>query len=131
MVMNILAIVALAIIATIMCKLMDKYNKIYSVIITLAATSIILLVVFTYVSPIMSTITGLFTRSGLSYQYTEILFKALGICYITQLAYDICKDSNENAIDTQVELAGKVSLIILSLPLFQSLIEIVTKLTSL
>ena len=129
--MNIIAIVALALTATIMCKLMDKYNKIYSIIITLAATAIIILLVFTYISPIVETVNDLMTSSGLGYQYSEILFKALGICYITQFAYDICKDSNENAIATQVELAGKIALLILSLPLFKSLIEIVTKLTSL
>ena len=131
MVMNILGIIALAIIGTILCKLLDKYNKIYSLMITLAVTTIVLLLVFTYIVPIMDTVTGLFTRSGLNYEYAEILFKALGICYVTQFAYDVCKDSNENAIASQVELAGKVSLLILALPLFQSLVEIVTKLISL
>lgn len=131
MVMNIIAIAALAIIATILCKLMDKYDKIYSLLITLAVTTIVILLVFTYISPIMEMVHNLFTRSGLDYQYVEILFKALGICYVTQFAFDICKDSGENAMATQVELAGKVSLLILALPLFQALIEIVTKLISL
>lgn len=129
--MNIAAIIALALIATILCKLMDKYDKIYSVILAIAAAVLVMLAVFTYFIPAVDMIDRLFARSGLDGQYMEILFKALGISYITQFACDICRDNGENAIATQVELAGKIALLLLALPLFQALTEIVIRLTSL
>ena len=131
MVMNIISIIALALIGTVMCKLMDKYNKIYSLLIAVGVICVVLLIIFSYISPIMGTINSLISRSGLKFEYSEILFKSLGICYVTQFAYDVCKDNNENAIATQVEIAGKVALLILALPLFESIVDIVTKLISL
>ena len=41
--------------------------------------------------------------------YLTILFKSLGICYIVQLASDYCKDCGENALASQVTLAGKLA----------------------
>ena len=131
MVTDILAVIALALVATVLCKLLDKYDRIYSIFIAVAAVVLILLTLFTYISPIADTVQSLFTRAGLSSEYLEILFKALGICYITQFAYDICKDCGENAIATQIELTGKISLLILALPLFKGLTDVVMRLTTL
>ena len=131
MVMNIVAVIALALVATILCKLLDPYDKSYATCIALGAGVSIMLMLFTYISPIADTVSSLFSRAALDSAYLEILFKALGICYITQFAYDICKDSGENAIATQIELTGKISLLILALPLFKSLTDVVMRLTAL
>ena len=72
--------------------------------------------------------TDIYSRAGADEEYLTVLFKALGICYITQFACDICKDSGENALATQAELAGKISLMVIALPLFESLADIVAKL---
>lgn len=131
MVVNIAAVVGLALTATILCKLMDKYDKVYSVFIAIGATAAIMLLLFVSISPITVAVSSLFSRSGLDSGYLAVLIKALGICYITQFAYDICKDSGENAIATQIELAGKIALLLLALPLLNTLVETVLHLTSL
>ncbi len=128
--MNIISITGLCIVATIVVKLFEKYKSEYGSIIVLATTGFILFLVISCLAPIVSTIESLFALSGVSEQYLEIIFKAIGICYIAQLGYDFCKDANENAIATQVELAGKISLLIVALPLFKELIEMIKKIIS-
>lgn len=54
----------------------------------------------------------------------KILLKALGICLVAQIASDICKDCGESALSTGVELAGKLSIVIMALPVAAQLIEI-------
>jgi stage III sporulation protein AD len=58
-------------------------------------------------------------------QYIEILFKALGLCIISQITVDIIRDCKENALADMVELTTKISLLILALPLFSKLLEII------
>lgn len=61
--------------------------------------------------------------SELNTEYIRIIFKALGICYLTQFSADICRDCGENAAASAAEIFGKIQLILLSLPLFESLID--------
>ena len=52
------------------------------------------------------------------------MFKALGICLLSQLAADACRDAGENAMAEKAELAGKVFLLLLALPLFEKIAEL-------
>lgn len=126
MVENILMIIALCIIAAILGKVLEKYNKEQALFVSIAACTIVLMFIVLYLSPLISIINDLFARTGTGENYSQIIIKSLGICYVTQLGFDICKDCNENAIATVVELSGKVTLIILAIPLLEKLINFLT-----
>jgi stage III sporulation protein AD len=57
-------------------------------------------------------------------EYGGIIFKSLGIAFITELASDTCRDVGGTAISTKIELAGKVAILIISLPLFEKILSI-------
>lgn len=126
MVENILMIIALCIIAATLGKVLEKYNKEQALFVSIAACTIVLMFIVLYLSPLISIINDLFARTGTGENYSQIIIKSLGICYVTQLGFDICKDCNENAIATVVELSGKVTLIILAIPLLEKLINFLT-----
>lgn len=60
-------------------------------------------------------------------EYFEILFKAVGVSLICRIASDVCRDCGENSLASKVELAGKVSIVTLSLPLVRFLLETSTE----
>ena len=122
---KIVSIAGLCIIATVMCKLFSTEGKEYALYIKIIAAISVMSTVILYVSPVAETIRNIYEKAGADKEYLSVLFKALGICYITQFACDICKDSGENALATHAELAGKVSLMVIALPLFSSLANIV------
>ena len=70
-------------------------------------------------------------RAGVAEDYTQVLFRSLGLCVITQLASDTCRDAGESAIASRVELAGRVAVLLCGLPLFQKLLELALALVSL
>lgn len=126
--MEIVKIAAICIVAAVLCRLFDSGSREYSLYIKVAAASVVLAFVFIYISPVIESITGIFGRTGADGEYLEILFKSAGICYISQFAHDICKDSGENLLAAQAELAGKAALIVIALPLFEEVTEIVVSL---
>ena len=126
--MKIVSIAGICITASIMCKLFSESGKEYALYIKLAAAAAVMSMIIIFVPPIAETIRSIYSRAGADEEYLTVLFKALGICYITQFACDICKDSGENALATQAELAGKISLMVIALPLFESLADIVARL---
>ena len=59
--------------------------------------------------------------SGVSGEYTIILIKTLGTCFLAQFAADACRDAGESSLASKVELAGKVAVILMALPLFEAI----------
>lgn len=126
--MKISVIIGIALIAMILCVLLKGYRPEYSVFLSLTAGILILLMTLDALVPVMETLTELIEISGQGREAFTILLKALGVCFITQLASDACKDAGEGAIASKVELAGKVVILLLAMPLFEQIIGVATSL---
>ena len=53
-----------------------------------------------------------------------MLIKAMGVCVTTQIAADICRDSGSGALANIVELAGRLLVLALTLPLLKAIAEL-------
>lgn len=129
--LNIAAVCGLCITAAVLCKIMEKYNREYALFLSAAVCAGIVVAAAVCFTPVLSQIESFFSRSGLDGGLIQTLFKALGICYITQFAAELCRDCGENAMAVQAETAGKIALILLALPLFSMMLELVGTFTGL
>ena len=93
-------------------------------VITIIAGAIILIMVAGALTPVLSTVSGFVESAGMPAQYGGILFKSLGICLLTQLAADSCRDAGQSSIAGRIELAGKAAILIISLPLFEKIADL-------
>jgi stage III sporulation protein AD len=128
--MAILNVLGIAIIAAAIAVLLRQYKQEYAMLIGLSAGVIILLYIIIKAQPVFSELNLLMSNSGINSEYAQILIKALGICFITQLAADACKDSGETAIASKVELVGKFAILLLALPLFEQVAKLAVGLLS-
>lgn len=55
--------------------------------------------------------------------YFGILFKAVGITYISEFCASICKDAGYGAIAGQIEIFGKLTVLFLGMPILTAVIE--------
>lgn len=128
--MNIVALSIIAVIATFLSLVLKKYNPEYSLVISIVASIFILISILMKVTPAIDLIKDLIARSNIPSKYLMILFKAIGICFLTQFSSDACKDAGESALSAKVELAGKIAIILIALPMFEEVMQIVLKLAS-
>ena len=119
--MEIVALSGIAILAAILAVMLKKYNPEYSILISLGAGALLLWMILSKISPAISQIRELISAAGISGEYGVILLKTLGVCFLTQLSADSCLDAGEGALAAKVELAGKLFIVILALPLFQQI----------
>lgn len=124
--MNIIIIVSFGIISAVLSLVLKQYKPEYSMFISLAAGILIFVSVIAAIEPIIGYISELTENAGLSGIYAEILLKSLAVCYLTQLACDCCKDAGETAIAGKLQIAGKIAVLLMALPIFKSITEIVT-----
>ena len=54
---------------------------------------------------------------GALYQGAIVLLKVIGIAYLCEFGVQVLKDAGENALAVKVELAGKVIIFAVTLPL--------------
>ncbi len=126
--MDMVAIAGVVVIAAFLAVLLRQQRPEQAMAVGLVAGVGILALVLTRAVPAFSSIKELLDASSLPGEYGEILFKALGLCLLTQLAADACRDAGEGALAGKAELAGKMGLVILSLPLFQKIAELAVSL---
>ena len=77
--------------------------------------------------PLFEKMHSLTSSSGIPPEYTSTLFKSLGICLVSQFTADACKDAGETALAGKIELASKIAIATLSLPILEQIIASTTK----
>ena len=112
----------LALTAVLIAKLIRRYTEEQALLLTLLAGIGITAAGVLAMTPIFNEIDNLLAKGGLTPEQTACIAKAAGICCVTQLASDVCKDAGESAIASAVMLSGKIALILLILPLFHPLL---------
>lgn len=96
---------------------------------SLAAGAVVLVVLLEQMLPLLSSIRQLLQDGGIPSRYVTVVLKATGICLLTQLTADTCRDAGEGALASKAELAGRLVLLALTVPLFTDILSLVTSLT--
>ena len=61
-------------------------------------------------------------------QYLVILLKPIGIAYLCEFAAGISKEAGYSAIASQIEMVGKLTMLVVSLPVLLQVLETVLSL---
>lgn len=85
------------------------------------------LLIFFYAAKKLSflaeTLEELRTAASIDSQYLEILLKMLGISYLSEFAASLCRDGGYGSAAGQIELFGKLSILVVSMPVVRALLE--------
>lgn len=119
-------IIAAAVIGVFVIMLVKQYKPEYAVVIQVAAGCVLLFMLTQDIKEAVSGIDSLVSASAYPKEYSAITVKALGICVLTQLGADTCRDAGETSLATKVELAGKITVIVTAMPLFEAALKIIT-----
>ena len=121
------SITGLALIAVSVCVILQKTNPEFSILTSLIAGVIIFLIIIKNFSPVFDVINKWISDFNLNNIYISTVMKSLGVCYLTQISSETCKDFGYSAISGKVELTGKVTIILMALPMFLDLMSIIKR----
>ena len=124
-------IIVIGIIGALVCVVINQYKPEYTVLAAIATGLVILLLLMPGLSSILEYINDISLIGKIDLSFGKTIVKALGICIVTQLASDTCRDCGQSSIASKIELGGKVSVLAVSIPMFVSLIETVQELINL
>lgn len=116
-------IALIGIVAAIMANFFKGNKDEYSIYISLASSILIFYLGFGKLEVILNTIEKLQSYIKINQSYMNILFKIIGITYVTELSASICKDFGYSSISNQVELIGKLTILAISMPILLTLLD--------
>lgn len=126
---NILQIIGLGLTAALLATFLRQTKfETGALIVALIAGVVIFLMVFTKISLVVRVLEDMSRKAGINEFYLALLFKIVGIAYLTEFGAQLCRDAGENAIAGRVELAGKVLIILVAVPILVAILELVVRL---
>ncbi len=105
--------------------LLKEYNRPIAALLSLAGGLFAFLAVFARIRGLMTSFNRITSSLPVSAEYISIMLKVLCIVIVTKLVADSCRDNGENALASFTELAAKVLVLAISMPLFETLLNIV------
>ena len=94
----------------------------YETLICLCGGLLVMGFALSKLSGIMRNIRQMQSYVGIEDSYYRILIKIIGITYLSEFASDICKDTGHASVAVFIELAGKLSIMAVSMPIILALL---------
>lgn len=126
--MDIIKIAAVGII-TAFCSLALRESKNgLSIIVGIAGGCIIILMLLDYFVDIFSAVATIISNAGIQSNVFKSVIKIIGIGYITEFSAGIVEDTGNKSMAEKIVMAGKVIILIVSLPIITALFDLVGEL---
>lgn len=128
--MNIVSVVGIALVSVCIITVLRKNAPEFAVPVSVVASIIILLLSVVFGKSVFEKIESLSSSAGIDSENLKIIFKSLGICYIVQIGKDICFDSGESALGDKIDLAGKIAISAICVPVITKVLELILELVN-
>lgn len=126
--MDITAIVTLGLIGSILLVIIRAQRPEMALQLGIAIGAIIFLSLIGRVIQIIDLLMDLAARSSVNRTYLTILLKIIGVAYITEFGAQICKDAGEGSVASKLELAGKVIIMVMAVPILVAILDMIIRL---
>jgi stage III sporulation protein AD len=124
---EILQIVGLGIVATVIIIVIKAQRPEIAIQISILTGIILFMMVAGKLSAVIELLKSYSQKVNIDMIYLATLLKIIGIAYIAQFGAEICRDAGESSIASKIELAGKVVIIVLAVPIITSLLDLVIR----
>lgn len=126
--MTIIQIALIGIVCVLIALQFKTIKGEYVTLIIIAGSLIIFGLGISKMGQIFDIIKMLKDKLSVSNEYLSVLIKIVGIAYICEFASDICKDSGFGTISNQIQIFGKLSILVVSMPVFMNLLDAIWQL---
>lgn len=121
--MDIVKIAVLGIAGTLLGIMLKGQKKEYELFVTLGACVCIFYFIVTKLELVLNVISRMQEYVKIDTGYIGILMKMIGITYVAEFSSNLCKDAGYQAVAGQIEMFGKLSILVISMPVLLVLLE--------
>ena len=123
--MNLFSVIGIAVVAAVLSVILKQWRPEVSLLIGVCAGVLLLSTVLSEVRPLIAWFKEVGATYGNLNLYFAPLLKVLGVAYLAQFASQVCRDAGESALAMKVEIAGRVTILGLSVPVLKTVLEMI------
>ncbi|OQR58293.1 stage III sporulation protein AD [Bacillus sp. CDB3] len=116
-------IVGLGLVATFLAAVLNQHKSSITSLFIVFIGSVMFLLLIDQIHAILQMIERVASEAKVSNVYVETLLKIIGIAYIAEFGAQITKDAGQSAIASKIELAGKILILVMAIPILTVVIE--------
>lgn len=117
------AIALMGVLAALGISWMKGVKPEFGTVMSIAGTVAVFAIGLSRVGYLMDTIEELKGWLPIKETYLKLMLKMMGISFLAEFAANICKDAGCGAIAGQIELFGKISVLVTGMPVVLALFE--------
>lgn len=125
--MEIAQVVAIGLVAVALLAVLRPQRPEMAVLLSTAAGAILLLLVLSRVGAVLDLLRQMALKANVNFEYLNVVLKIIGVAWLAELGAQVARDAGEGAVAAKVELAGKVIILALAVPIFTAIMELVLK----
>ncbi len=126
--MDLFTITGLVIASAMAAYTLKEINKPAAIQLSIAGGAVAMLALTAQLTGITEEIQKLAANGGMESGIITLMLKAVGIAYLSQLASELCRDMGENALAVKAEIAGRIMLLTLAMPLIMRIMDMLIEL---
>ncbi len=123
--MELLKIVGVGVIISLTIVIVRQVKPEFSAIMTVLGSCLMLAYCLQFIAIPVSELSAIMNRTGINNELFSIIIKIVGVGYLIEFGASICADTGNSAIADKVILGGKLLILILAIPIFSSIFNIV------
>ena len=125
--MSFFAVLGFSLVVTVLLILIRKDRPEMAVLLSIAASALILIGLIKNIAQILFIFESLASKAQINSGYLKLVIKIVGIAYLAGFGAQICKDAGENSMAAKIELAGKIFILSLGIPIMAGLLEMIMR----
>lgn len=125
---DILKIIGIALISTFLALIIKEQKPNFAFLLIVFVGCTIFLFLIDKIYSIIHMLEKLAVNAKVNTVYIETILKIIGIAYIAEFASQITKDAGQGAIASKIEMAGKILILAMAIPILTVLIETILQL---
>lgn len=126
--MEILQVIGLGLIVTILTLIIKEQKPQFAFLLATVTGVIIFLFLIGKISEVIRVLEKMAVQANINLVFLGTIMKIIGIAYIAEFGAQITRDAGQGAIASKIELAGKVLIMVMAIPIITVIIETIIKL---
>ncbi len=109
--------------ATFLALVVKEHKPIFAFLLVVFVGVIIFIFLIDKIAAIITMLEELADKANVNIVYVQTVLKIIGIAYIAEFGAQIAKDAGQGAMASKIELAGKVLIMVMAIPIISVIIE--------
>ncbi|MBE3568383.1 MAG: stage III sporulation protein AD [Thermogemmatispora sp.] len=122
--MTIAQVVSIALVASVLLVLLRQARPEWALLLSIVTAVAVFLLLVDDIAAVVRVVQQVADRADLDGRYTATLLKIVGVAYLAEFGAQLCRDAGESALAAKVELAGKVVILLLAVPILMAVLEL-------